>query len=68
MCNEKKDVFSGKICVTAEDGNLDAQVDPRFGRCRYFIIITPETMELYDIEAAYIIFHNPRHDIKSVLV
>ncbi len=50
MCNEKKDVFSGKICVTAEDGNLDAQVDPRFGRCRYFIIITPETMEFEAIK------------------
>ena len=32
-----------KICVTAQEGNLDAQVDPRFGRCQYFIIIDPET-------------------------
>lgn len=33
-----------KICVTAVAGSLDAQIDPRFGRCRYFIIVDPETM------------------------
>jgi predicted Fe-Mo cluster-binding NifX family protein len=34
-----------KICVTATSGSLDAQVDPRFGRCQYFIIVDDETME-----------------------
>lgn len=34
-----------KICVTAQGGNLDAQVDQRFGRCQYFIFIDPQTME-----------------------
>lgn len=34
-----------KICVTATAGDLDAQVDPRFGRCPYFVIIDPETMK-----------------------
>jgi len=34
-----------KICVTATAGNLDAQVDPRFGRCPYFLIVDTETME-----------------------
>ena len=33
-----------KICVTAVAGSLDAQVDPRFGRCQYFVIVDPETM------------------------
>ncbi|MHC1585056.1 MAG: NifB/NifX family molybdenum-iron cluster-binding protein, partial [Candidatus Syntropharchaeia archaeon] len=33
------------ICVTAVSGNLDAQVDPRFGRCQYFVIVDPDTME-----------------------
>lgn len=34
-----------KICVTAVSGNLDAQVDPRFGRCQYLLIVNSETME-----------------------
>ena len=33
-----------KICVTATAGGLDVQVDPRFGRCPYFVIVDPETM------------------------
>ena len=34
-----------KICVTAVSVSLDAQVDPRFGRCQYFLIVNSETME-----------------------
>jgi len=34
-----------KICVTATAGSLDAVVDPRFGRCQYFVIVDSETME-----------------------
>jgi predicted Fe-Mo cluster-binding NifX family protein len=34
-----------KICVTAIADNLDAQVDPRFGRCQYFVIVESETMK-----------------------
>jgi len=32
-----------KIAVTSQGDNLDALIDPRFGRCAYFIIIDPET-------------------------
>ncbi|RXA20986.1 dinitrogenase iron-molybdenum cofactor biosynthesis protein [Methanosarcina sp. MSH10X1] len=32
-----------KICVTASSEGLDSEVDPRFGRCSYFIIYDPET-------------------------
>ncbi|HEQ72369.1 MAG TPA: dinitrogenase iron-molybdenum cofactor biosynthesis protein [Spirochaetia bacterium] len=32
-----------KICVTAQATTLDAQVDPRFGRCLYFIIVDSDT-------------------------
>ena len=39
-----------KICVTSQGNNLEAQVDPRFGRCPYFIIIDPETKEFEAIE------------------
>ena len=34
-----------KICITAQGDNLDADVDPRFGRCKYFIIVNTETLE-----------------------
>ena len=33
-----------KICVTSMGNNLDSNVDPRFGRCAYFIIIDSETL------------------------
>lgn len=34
-----------KICVSAESDNLDAAIDPRFGRCPYFVIVDSETMQ-----------------------
>ena len=33
-----------KICITAEGNSLDSNVDPRFGRCQYFIIVDTETL------------------------
>ena len=37
-----------KICITSTGKDLDAQIDPRFGRCSYFLFINPEDM---DVEA-----------------
>jgi predicted Fe-Mo cluster-binding NifX family protein len=34
-----------RIAISASGRSLDAEVDPRFGRCQYFIIADPETME-----------------------
>jgi len=34
-----------KICVSAFSGSLDAEVDSRFGRCAYFVIVDSETMD-----------------------
>jgi len=34
-----------KIAISATSPTLDAEVDPRFGRCQYFIIADPETEE-----------------------
>jgi len=34
-----------KICITSTGTTMDASMDPRFGRCQYFVIVDPETME-----------------------
>jgi len=34
-----------KICVSAVSNSLEAQVDPRFGRCPYFVVVDSESME-----------------------
>lgn len=34
-----------KICITAKDSTLGSQVDPRFGRCPYFIIVDSDSMD-----------------------
>jgi predicted Fe-Mo cluster-binding NifX family protein len=34
-----------KICVSAVANNLDTQVDPRFGRCPYLVIVDSETLQ-----------------------
>jgi predicted Fe-Mo cluster-binding NifX family protein len=39
-----------KICVTSQGDSLDAQVDPRFGRCPYFIIADTDTSEFEAIQ------------------
>ena len=41
-----------KIGITAASKGLDAPVDSRFGRCRYFIILHSETTELETVENA----------------
>jgi predicted Fe-Mo cluster-binding NifX family protein len=39
-----------KICITSEGKTLDAKVDSRFGRCQYFVLVNPETLEFEAIE------------------
>jgi len=39
-----------KIAITATAPNLDADIDPRFGRCQYFVIADPNTMEFDVLE------------------
>jgi predicted Fe-Mo cluster-binding NifX family protein len=34
-----------KIVVSAKGPDLEAQVDPRFGRSSYFLLVNPESME-----------------------
>ncbi len=39
-----------KIGITTKGNNLDSEVDPRFGRCEYFIIVDPDTLEFEVVE------------------
>lgn len=39
-----------KIAVSATAPNLDALVDPRFGRAPYFIIVDPDSMQFETME------------------
>jgi predicted Fe-Mo cluster-binding NifX family protein len=39
-----------KIAVTATGPTLEDSVDPRFGRCAFFLVVDTDTMELAPIE------------------
>jgi predicted Fe-Mo cluster-binding NifX family protein len=39
-----------KVAVSATQPGLDAEIDPRFGRCQYFIIVEPDTMQSEVVE------------------
>ena len=39
-----------KIVITAQGGSLDANVDPRFGRAGYFVVVNPDTMEFEAVD------------------
>ncbi len=34
-----------KICITATGDTLESKIDPRFGRCAYFLIVDLNTMK-----------------------
>jgi len=38
------------IAVTAKGKTLDDQVDPRFGRCPYFLVVDTETLKAEPVE------------------
>ena len=39
-----------KLCVTSSGQSLEDAVDPRFGRCQYFILVDSESMEFEAIQ------------------
>jgi len=34
-----------KICITTMGPNLDAPIDPRFGRCQFFLMVDSESLK-----------------------
>lgn len=42
-----------KLAVSTAGQDLHARLDPRFGRCSYFLIIDPDTMEFEVFDNAY---------------
>ncbi|MDD4353794.1 MAG: NifB/NifX family molybdenum-iron cluster-binding protein [Candidatus Nanoarchaeia archaeon] len=50
---ENKIETSQKICISSEGESLEANVDPRFGRCSYFIFINPATLMFEALENPY---------------
>lgn len=39
-----------KICITSSGENLDSPVNPRFGRCPYFLVVDTETKDVQAVE------------------
>ncbi len=39
-----------KVAVTAQGTDLNAAMDPRFGRARYFIVVDTETLEFSAVD------------------
>ncbi|MBN1847696.1 MAG: NifB/NifX family molybdenum-iron cluster-binding protein [Deltaproteobacteria bacterium] len=39
-----------KIAITSKGTDLDAEIDPRFGRAPYILIVDPETMEVMALD------------------
>ena len=44
-----------KIAISATGPSLDAEVDSRFGRCPYFIIVDPDTMQFESMQNSNIV-------------
>jgi predicted Fe-Mo cluster-binding NifX family protein len=43
-----------KICVTSQEENLNSEIDSRFGRASYFLIVNTDNLEYESIQNPYI--------------
>jgi predicted Fe-Mo cluster-binding NifX family protein len=39
-----------RLAISAMGPGLDSEIDPRFGRCRYFVIVDPDRMVVEAVE------------------
>jgi len=39
-----------EICITATSDDLESKVDARFGRCKYFMLVDPSTMQFRAVQ------------------
>jgi predicted Fe-Mo cluster-binding NifX family protein len=46
-------LLEGKLCASAKGPDLEAEVDPNFGRAPYFLIVDPETQRFDAFENPY---------------
>jgi predicted Fe-Mo cluster-binding NifX family protein len=46
-------ILEGKLCVSAKGPDLDAEIDPNFGRASYFLIVDPKTLEFKALANPY---------------
>jgi len=49
---------NAKVCVTSKEDSLNSEIDPRFGRCNYFIILQMNPLQ-------YEVIKNPNVDLES---